>query len=47
MNKKHWNTVVIDGSMDDALLFELVDHSFALVVASLPSKIRNELNKRS
>ena len=43
MNKKHWNTILIDGSVDDSLLFELIDHSYDLVVASLPSKIWHEL----
>jgi predicted DNA-binding protein (MmcQ/YjbR family) len=43
MNKQHWNTVSTDGSVKDALLMELLDHSYALVVASLPRKMREEL----
>ena len=31
MNKKHWNTVIVDGSVPDRLLFEWIDHSFDLV----------------
>ncbi|MBS1687253.1 MAG: MmcQ/YjbR family DNA-binding protein [Bacteroidetes bacterium] len=31
MNKKHWNTVIIDGSLSNKQLKELVDHSYALV----------------
>jgi len=31
MNKKHWNTVVNDGSIPDKLLKELIDHSYDLV----------------
>jgi predicted DNA-binding protein (MmcQ/YjbR family) len=31
MNKKHWNTVVIDGSVPNRLLKELIDHSYDLV----------------
>ena len=31
MNKKHWNTVVVDGSVGSALLKEWIDHSYALV----------------
>lgn len=31
MNKKHWNTVVVDGSVKKALLKEWIDHSFDLV----------------
>jgi len=45
MNKTHWNTVLVDGSVDDALLYEMTDHSYALVVAKLPAKIRKTLGK--
>lgn len=31
MNKKHWNTVVIDGSVSDKLLREWIDRSYDLV----------------
>ena len=31
MNKKHWNTVAVDGSVPDKLILELADHSYALV----------------
>lgn len=31
MNKKHWNTVMIDGSVSDRLLCEWIDNSFGLV----------------
>jgi predicted DNA-binding protein (MmcQ/YjbR family) len=40
MNKKHWNTVEFDSRLSDKLLKELIDHSFDLVVASLPVKDR-------
>lgn len=36
MNKRHWNTVVLDGSLPSKLVAELIDHSYDLVVASLP-----------
>jgi predicted DNA-binding protein (MmcQ/YjbR family) len=36
MNKKHWNTVEIDGGIPDAELGEMIDHSFDLVVQRLP-----------
>lgn len=38
MNKKHWNTVDFEGSLDEALLCELIDHSYDLVVAKLPKR---------
>jgi len=31
MNKRHWNTVVLDGSVPSELVRELVDHSYQLV----------------
>jgi predicted DNA-binding protein (MmcQ/YjbR family) len=40
MNKKHWNTLVLDGSVPPKLIRELVHHSYDLVVASLPAKSR-------
>ena len=35
MNKKHWNTVDFEGSLDGRLLRELIDHSYDLVAKSL------------
>ena len=43
MNKKHWNTVTIDGSVSTALLKKLIDDSYNLVVQSLPKKIKDSL----
>ena len=45
MNKKHWNTIIIDGSVNDDLLFEWIDESYNLVVENLPVKVRNELRR--
>ena len=42
MNKKHWNTVILDGSLPSSLVRELVQHSYGLVVASLPVAKRRE-----
>ena len=36
MNKKHWNTVEIEGSIPDAELRKMIDHSYDLVVETLP-----------
>lgn len=41
MNKTHWNTVIMDGSVSDKLICELVEHSYNLVFESLP-KIKRE-----
>lgn len=43
MSKKHWNTVLMDGSIADKLVKEWVDDSYKLVVAGLPKKVRMEL----
>jgi predicted DNA-binding protein (MmcQ/YjbR family) len=47
MNKKHWNTVQLGGRLSNALVKELIEHSYALVVASLPKKVKEELKKRN
>jgi predicted DNA-binding protein (MmcQ/YjbR family) len=36
MNKKHWNTVEIEGIIPDAELRKMIDHSYNLVVETLP-----------
>lgn len=38
MNKKHWNTVVLSGRIPGTELRRMIDHSYDLVVASLPKK---------
>ena len=43
MNKKHWNTIVVDGSVSSKQLKEWIDHSYTLIIDSLPKKIRDEL----
>jgi predicted DNA-binding protein (MmcQ/YjbR family) len=32
MNKKHWNTVYIDGSVPDKEVYSWIDHSYDLVI---------------
>lgn len=43
MNKKHWNTILIDGALNDEELRKLVDHSYKLVVSGLPKALKEEL----
>ncbi|TNE56146.1 MAG: MmcQ/YjbR family DNA-binding protein [Bacteroidetes bacterium] len=43
MNKRHWNTVETNSDVDDELIRELTKHSYELIYASLPKKIRDEL----
>ena len=33
MNKKHWNTIILDGTVPSKLIYELIDHSYELVLA--------------
>lgn len=46
MNKKHWNTVKIEGTIPDAELRKMIDHSYDLVVETLP-KSRATVRARS
>lgn len=43
LNKKHWNTVTLDGSIPENELREMVDQSYELVVLSLPKAEREKL----
>ena len=43
MSKKHWNTITANQDASDALIFELIDHSYELVVKGLTKKLRTEL----
>ena len=43
MNKKHWNTVEIAGAIPEAELRKMIDHSYELIVKSLPKRARTAL----
>ena len=43
MNKKHWNTVRMDGSIPDALIREWVDDSYELVFGKLPKQVKERI----
>ncbi|MFB9728841.1 MmcQ/YjbR family DNA-binding protein [Haloechinothrix salitolerans] len=40
LNKRHWNTVTLDGSVPDQLVRDMIEDSYDLVVASLPKAKR-------
>lgn len=44
MNKKHWNTIVCDGSVSDQLIRSWIDDSYELIVASLPKSSKTALD---
>jgi len=43
MNKKHWNTVFIDGTLSDTLIRSFIDHSYEMVRLSLSKNQQKEL----
>lgn len=45
MNKRHWNTVQMDGALRGKEIREMIDHSYEIVVAGLPKKVRAELGR--
>ena len=45
MSKIHWNTVIIDGSLEDELITEMIDHSYHSVVDLLPKRLKKQLEK--
>ena len=45
LNKRHWNTVTLDGSIADAELGDMIQDSYDLVVASLPRRQRDDLSR--
>jgi predicted DNA-binding protein (MmcQ/YjbR family) len=45
MNKRLWNTVLLDGSIPDDEVFEMVDHSYGEVVKGLKKVDRDKLSK--
>lgn len=42
-SKQHWNSVDLDGSLDDGVLREMIQHSYQLIVSRLPVARRNQL----
>jgi len=44
MNKKHWNTVLLEDGLDDQFIIEMIDHSYDLVTAKL-TKANKEILK--
>lgn len=43
MNKEHWNTIILNGSVTDKLIYKWIDHSYEQVVKGLPKKQQQEL----
>jgi predicted DNA-binding protein (MmcQ/YjbR family) len=43
MNKKHWNTIILDGSIPTEQIQRMIDHSYQLIVDNLPTAEREQL----
>ena len=43
MNKNHWNTVYVDGTVEKKLILQWIDDSYQLVINTLPRKTRQTL----
>lgn len=43
MNKKHWNTILLAGSVPDQLIKTWIDESYELIATSLTKKLKEEL----
>ena len=43
LNKRHWNTVTLDGSVPDAMVRDMVEDSYDLIVAAMPAAARERL----
>ena len=46
LNKRHWNTVIIDGSLSDDAISDMIEDSYDLVVSKLPRARRRALGWR-
>ena len=44
MNKKHWNTVLLNGELTTSQIDQMIEKSYNLVVSSLPKKVQHELS---
>jgi predicted DNA-binding protein (MmcQ/YjbR family) len=43
LNKRHWNTVMLDGSLPEKMVVEMIEDSYDLVVAKLPKSTQTKL----
>lgn len=47
LNKRHWNTVLLDGSVPEFLIDHMIAQAYALVLEKLPRRIRNALSSNA
>jgi predicted DNA-binding protein (MmcQ/YjbR family) len=47
LNKRHWNTVIVDGSLPEQTIKDMIEDSYDLVVSQLPESGRRALGWRA
>ncbi len=47
LNKRHWNTVTIDGSLSDEIISDMVEDSYDLIVSKLTRAQRRAIGWRT
>ena len=43
LNKRHWNTVLCDGSLPDTMVRDMVEDSYDLIMTAMPRAVRERL----
>ncbi len=46
MNKKHWNSVLLDNSVEDSIIYKWIDTSYGLVIQNLTKRQQQELKSK-
>ncbi len=46
LSKRHWNTVILDGSLPDVMIRDMIEDSYDLIVSKLPRARRHALRWR-
>ena len=44
LNKRHWNTIDLDGSLTDAMVRDMIEDSYDLILAALPKATQRALS---
>jgi len=47
LNKRHWNTITLDGSVPEDVVLELIRDSYSLIMSALPKAWRSRYNEGS
>ena len=45
MSKKHWSSVIMDGTIDDQQIKQWIDDSYTLIVSNMSKKLKQELDE--